>query len=279
MATLGEILKSARQKISASNIESASLDATLILSFLTNYSKVSLLIHDDDDVSDDLKDRYFSLIDKRASGYPTAYILGYKEFWGLKLKVNESTLIPRPDTETLVEAALNAKVKGKVLDLGTGSGAIILALRSEYRDDIDAFASDMSEDALFLARENAKILNLDVEFIHSDWFLNIPKEKFSLIVSNPPYIRDDDEHLNKTSLPFEPITALTSGSDGGDDIRIICKNAKDYLKEGAMLMVEHGYDQGLLISNIFEENGYRDVCTLKDLGGNDRVTLGRFCTK
>ncbi len=158
--------------------------------------------------------------------------------------------------------------------MGTGTGAIILALKSEYKDAIDAFACDISPKALAVARENARTLALDVTFIESDWFSSLGDKKFSLIVSNPPYIEDDDPHLTKTSLPYEPISALTSGTDGLDDIRIICKEALAHLERGASLMVEHGYNQGKAVAAIFIENGYINVETIKDFGGNDRVTLG-----
>lgn len=275
MQSIALALKGARATLSAASIESASLDASLLLSYLTHYTKVQLITHDDDLLDDALLEKYKALVEKRAKGYPVAYILGYKEFWGLKLKVNEHTLIPRPDTETLVQAALDCKVTGNVLDMGTGSGAIILALKSELKDNIKAYACDFSEGAIDVAKENAQSLKLDVEFIKSDWFSSIDKSiKFSMIVSNPPYIEDNDAHLNASSLPFEPITALTSGPDGLDDIRIIVSKAKDYLLNGAPLLLEHGYLQGQSVQEIFKKEGYDRVATIKDLEGRDRVTLG-----
>ncbi len=272
--TIFEALKLSRAKLAGAGIESASLDASLILSHLTNYSKVQLITHDTEELSEEKLNKLNELIEKRTTGYPIAYILGYKEFWGLRLKVTEDTLIPRPDTEVIVQKALDCKVHGSVLDMGTGTGAIILALKSEYKDAIDAFACDISSKALAVARENARTLALDVTFIESDWFSSLGDKKFSLIVSNPPYIEDDDPHLTKTSLPYEPISALTSGTDGLDDIRIICKEALAHLERGAPLMVEHGYNQGKAVAAIFIENGYINVETIKDFGGNDRVTLG-----
>lgn len=181
-------LKGARATLSAASIESSSLDASLILSYLTHYTKVQLITHDDELLDDSLLAKFNALIEKRAKGYPVAYILGYKEFWGLKLKVNEHTLIPRPDTETLVQSALDCRPFGNVLDMGTGTGAIILALKSELKDNIKAYACDFSHGALEVAKENAKNLNLEVEFIESDWFSAIDKTlKFSMIVSIPPH--------------------------------------------------------------------------------------------
>lgn len=272
--TLFEALKSAKQKLNACNIESASLDASLILSFLTQYSKVQLITHDNEVLSDILIKKYFSLIDKRATGYPTAYILGYKDFWSFTLKVTKDTLIPRPDTETLVQAALDCNVQGKVLDLGTGSGAIILALKSEYKEKIQAFACDYSQKALDVAMENSKNLDLEVDFRHSNWLSSFCDMKFSMIVSNPPYIESNDEHLNRSSLPFEPASALSSGIDGLDDIRIICKEAYSHLNEKSPLLIEHGFNQGLSVREIFESCGFKNISTIKDLENRDRVTIG-----
>ncbi|MDY6415226.1 MAG: peptide chain release factor N(5)-glutamine methyltransferase [Succinivibrio dextrinosolvens] len=272
--TVFEALKNSRSRLAAEGIESASLDASLILSHLTNLSKVQLITHDTDELSDEILDKLNVLIEKRINGYPVAYILGYKEFWGLKLKVTEDTLIPRPDTEILVQKAIDCRVHGPILDMGTGTGAIILALKSEYKNAIEAYACDISKKALDVARENAKALSLAVTFIESDWFKSLGDRKFSLIVSNPPYIEDDDPHLSKTSLPFEPICALTSGADGLDDIRIICREALSHLETGAPLLVEHGYNQGRAVAEIFTENGYKNVETIKDFAGNDRVTIG-----
>lgn len=275
MLSIAMALKGARSALGAASIESASLDASLILSYLTHYSKVQLITHDDELLDDALLSEYNALIEKRIKGYPVAYILGYKEFWGLKLKVNENTLIPRPDTETLVQAALDCHVKGNVLDMGTGSGAIILALKSELKDDVDAYACDFSKAALDVAKENSKDLNLSVNFIQSDWFEKIEKSlKFSMIVSNPPYIEDNDSHLKASSLPFEPITALTSGPDGLNDIKKIVSKAKEFLLQKAPLLIEHGYMQGESVREIFIREGYSKVATVKDLEGRDRVTLG-----
>lgn len=275
MLSIAQALKGARKVLGAASIESASLDASLLLSHLTHYSKVQLITHDDEILDEDLLSAYNALLEKRIQGYPVAYILGYKEFWGLKLKVNENTLIPRPDTETLVQTALDCRVTGNVLDLGTGSGAIILALKSELKDSIEAYACDFSKGALDTAVENAECLNLKVNFIQSDWFNSVDRTlKFSMIVSNPPYIETDDPHLKSSSLPFEPISALTSGADGLDDIGKIVSGAKDFLLHDSPLILEHGYLQGESVREIFKNEGYYKVATVKDLEGRDRVTLG-----
>lgn len=275
MLSIAQALKGARKVLGAASIESASLDASLLLSHLTHYSKVQLITHDDEILDEDLLSAYNALLEKRIQGYPVAYILGYKEFWGLKLKVNENTLIPRPDTETLVQTALDCRVTGNVLDLGTGSGAIILALKSELKDSIEAYACDFSKGALDTAVENAESLNLKVNFIQSDWFNSVDRTlKFSMIVSNPPYIETDDPHLKSSSLPFEPMSALTSGADGLDDIRKIVSGAKAFLLHDSPLILEHGYLQGERVREIFKNEGYYKVATVKDLEGRDRVTLG-----
>ena len=271
-----EALQQAKQILKAAAIDTASLDANLLLSHVTSLSKVMLIAHDEDELSKEQEDKFFSLINKRKSGYPIAYILGYKEFFGLRLKVTEDTLIPRPDTETLVEKALAFNPQGKVLDLGTGTGAIILALKSELKASIDAYAVDLSKKALEVASFNSQKLNLPVTFIQSNWFSKLGDLKFSMIVSNPPYIQKDDIHLTQTSLPFEPIQALTSDDDGLLDIKLICKEAKKHLENGAPLIIEHGFNQGEKVRAIFTEQGYKNVATIKDLGGNDRVTFGSF---
>ena len=271
-----EALQQAKQILKAAAIDTASLDANLLLSHVTSLSKVMLIAHDEDELSKEQEDKFFSLINKRKSGYPIAYILGYKEFFGLRLKVTEDTLIPRPDTETLVEKALAFNPQGKVLDLGTGTGAIILALKSELKASIDAYAVDLSKKALEVASFNSQKLNLPVTFIQSNWFSMLGDLKFSMIVSNPPYIQKDDIHLTQTSLPFEPIQALTSEEDGLLDIKLICKEAKAHLENGAPLLIEHGFNQGEKVRAIFTEQGYKNVATIKDLGGNDRVTFGLF---
>ena len=271
-----EALQQAKQILKAAAIDTASLDANLLLSHVTSLSKVMLIAHDEDELSKEQEDKFFSLINKRKSGYPIAYILGYKEFFGLRLKVTEDTLIPRPDTETLVEKALAFNPQGKVLDLGTGTGAIILALKSELKASIDAYAVDLSKKALEVASFNSQKLNLPVTFIQSNWFSMLGDLKFSMIVSNPPYIQKDDIHLTQTSLPFEPIQALTSEEDGLLDIKLICKEAKKHLENGAPLLIEHGFNQGEKVRAIFTEQGYKNVATIKDLGGNDRVTFGSF---
>lgn len=275
MITIKKALDDARRELSVSRVtDCPSLEASLLLSHITGYSKVQLITHDCDLLSPDNYSLYQKLISRRKTGYPVAYLTGHKEFWGLDLKVTEATLIPRPDTETLVQSALDACVSGKVLDLGTGSGAIILALKSEYGDSIEAYACDYSKAALEVAMSNAQSLKLKVSFIHSDWLSSIDRSlRFSLIVSNPPYIEKDDPHLLQSSLPFEPITALASGADGLDDIRIIAEKSFAFLNKGAPLMIEHGYKQAQAVCEIFKSFGYVNAHSIQDLEGRDRVSI------
>ena len=270
---LKALLQEGRKRLISSGCESARLDADLLLMHALNCPRSFLITHDNDEIKDRIVFRYRSLISRRMAGEPIAYIVGYKEFWGLPFKVNKEVLIPRPDTELIVETALKFKSASSVLDLGTGSGAIVLAIKHE-RPEIKAFAVDVSDGALAVAKENAARLNLEVCFIKSSWFSALKNEKFDLIVSNPPYIEENDEHLK--ALSFEPIGALTSGKDGLDDIRVIVRDARQFLNNGGALLLEHGYNQGKNVRDILTENGFSEVNTLKDLGENERVTYGVF---
>ncbi|MCR5535791.1 MAG: peptide chain release factor N(5)-glutamine methyltransferase [Succinivibrio sp.] len=256
-------------------LESASLDAALILGGLLQLSRTQLIAHDKEQLEPALLSEYQARIQKRSKGYPVAYILGYKDFYGLKLEVTEQTLIPRPDTETLVEAALERKAVRRVLDLGTGSGAIILALKAN-RPQWECAAGDLSSSTLDCARRNAQRLQLQVDFRQGSWFEPFLQESFDLIVSNPPYIASSDEHLHKTSLPFEPQQALVSGADGLDALREICAQVRAHLNPGGAVMLEHGYDQGENVRALLDKAGFLKVYTLRDLGGQERVSVGEL---
>jgi len=218
-----------------------------------------------------------AMVKRRKNGEPIAYITGEKEFWTLKLETNSSTLIPRPETELLVEKAiefLNFYEKAKILDLGTGTGAIALAIASERRND-QVYASDFQLGAVELAQRNARLNNLhNVTILQSDWFSNIEKLEYQLIVANPPYVAPDDPHLEKGDLIFEPDSALVSGDNGLSDIKIIVSQTKSYLAAAGKLMIEHGFEQGREVRQIFEQFGYDNVETACDLSGLDRITMG-----
>lgn len=224
-------------------------------------------------------EEYFA---RRLEGEPIAHIIGVREFWSLPLAVNSSTLIPRPDTELLVETALNLfandlpNSQRDVLDLGTGSGAIILALAHEKKY-WDCTGIDKEQAAVDLAEKNRISLQLsNVHILKSNWFDHISTEKlFDLIVSNPPYIDPADPHLNQGDVRFEPRSALVANNKGLADIEIICAQANNFLKREGWLLVEHGYNQSEDVRRTFEVNNYTDIRTLRDMGNNERVTMGR----
>lgn len=237
-----------------------------------------------------LPHRFAALCSRVQSGEPLAYVLGCTEFYGLKLAVSPQVLIPRPDTETLVDWALERlrAMPGadpeapRVLDLGTGSGAVACAVKA-HCTAAHLTALDASEGALAVARRNAEQLELDVRFLHSDWFAALPAppilgskvaQKFDLILSNPPYIAEDDTHL--PALRHEPLQALTSGADGLNDLRHIVDLAPAYLKPHGWLLLEHGYDQAEAVQQLMRSKGFSEVSTRQDLGGNARCTGGRM---
>ena len=220
---------------------------------------------------------YEALLSRRLQGEPVAYLLGEREFFGLNFKVTPATLIPRSDTELLVELALQRPPQGKacsVLDLGTGSGAIALAI-AHTRPDVAVTAVDASEAALEVARENARRMGVaNVRFLRSDWFSALDGQRFDLIVSNPPYVATGDVHLTQGDVRFEPLSALASGADGLDDIRSIVSRAEAYLEHGGWLLLEHGYDQAARVRDIFQQNKFESIFSVKDIAGIDRVSGG-----
>lgn len=255
--------------------DSPRVDAELLLCELLGCNRAGLLIREDDTLTTEIALRYAALIERRQLGEPVAYLIGRREFWSLDLQVSPAVLIPRPDTELLVEWALERLRKlsaPRIADLGTGSGAIALALASE-RLDAQVFAVDASADALAQATHNARLLGLErVEFRLGDWFAPLAAERFDLIVSNPPYVAEQDPHLD--ALRFEPRRALTAGADGLADLRRISASAPGYLKSGAALLLEHGADQGEAVRALLHQYGYGAIETRRDLNGLERATLG-----
>ncbi len=252
-------------------------DAEAVLLHVLGKSSAFLRTWPDFSLSFEQISQYQAAITRLGAGEPLAYVLGEQAFWTLTLQVTPDTLIPRPDTERLVEAALArmTTAQGRVLDLGTGSGAIALSLASE-RPAWQIIASDFSAAALVVARSNTLKNSLsNCEFRCGSWFDVVGEnEKFDLIVSNPPYIDPDDTHL--AALTHEPITALTAQQQGLADLRQIVAGAGRHLLDAGWLLVEHGYDQGLIVRELFTQAGFVQVDTLRDYGGNERVTLGQW---
>ncbi|HEY5716162.1 MAG TPA: peptide chain release factor N(5)-glutamine methyltransferase [Psychromonas sp.] len=253
--------------------DSASLDAQVLLAFVLQKETIYLMTWPERDISKEQQNAFEELIIQRLNGVPVAHLTGTREFWSLPLKVNNSTLIPRPDTEILVETALQYCSKdARILDLGTGSGAIILALASEL-PNADCLGVDLSASAVQLALENGQDLKLsNVYFKQSNWF-DAVDGLFDVIVSNPPYIEKGDVHLKQGDLRFEPLSALVADENGLADIRKIAQQAAKYLKNGGYLLFEHGFEQSVAVRELLTELGYVGVNTVKDYGGNDRVTM------
>ncbi len=272
--TCEHLLCQAAQRIAG---DSPRLDAELLLSHVTGLSRTSFRAWPERVLAPDQVAGFETLVAKRTQGEPIAYLLGHQEFWSLPLAVSPSTLIPRPDTECLVETALALSLprEARVLDLGTGTGAIALALASE-QPDWRVSACDCVDDAVALARRNARALGLPVEVAQSSWFSGLAPEKFDLIVSNPPYIASDDHHLDEGDVRFEPASALVSGRDGLDDIRLIVEQAPQWLAEGGWLLLEHGYDQAAAVAGLLQARGFGAVVSRKDYGDRDRMTLGQW---
>lgn len=277
---LAATLRDAADQLTALG-EGARREAELLLCHVLGKPLSYLRTHDDTVLDADQQQRFRVLLEKRKLGEPIAYLLGEREFWSLPFLVTPDTLIPRPETELLVELALQAgdalapaATPLSVVDLGTGSGVIALALASE-RPHWQLLATDASHAALRIAQKNARRLKRDnVEFLFGSWLTPLAGRRFHLIVSNPPYIASADPHLR--DLGFEPQSALVAGNDGLDDIRIIVREAPAHLHDGGWLLIEHGYDQGDAVRALFMAAGFAAVETRQDLGGNDRVTRGRW---
>lgn len=225
------------------------------------------------------KSKFLQLVERRLNGEPVAHITGEKEFWSRPLRITADVLIPRPDTELLVEKTLEIippSATFEIADLGTGSGAIAIALATERRE-CKITATDNSAQALLIAQQNCQALNINnVRCLKSDWCDLLEHKDYDIIVSNPPYIAENDPHLLQGDLPREPITALISGTDGLDDIKIISHQARLHLKTGGSLMLEHGYNQKEQVHNILEKLGYADIQCHHDLAGQPRVTSATF---
>lgn len=276
MVSIAECLQTAVALESIS--DTARLDVELLLAKALGKPRSYLYTWPDNAVEHETGLRFTALLERRKQGEPIAYLLGEKEFWSLTLTVNDSTLIPRPETELLVETALAllpGDAAAEVLDLGTGTGAIALALASE-RPDWRILAVDNSPAAVKLAIENARRHGLaNVAVNRSNWFDNV-NGVFDLIVANPPYIDENDNHLNQGDVRFEPRSALVAEDHGLADIETIITQGREHLLPQGWLLVEHGYSQGQRVRRLFADAGYGNVETRQDLSGTDRLTLGQL---
>jgi release factor glutamine methyltransferase len=252
------------------------LDAQWLLSHHLQRPRPWLLAHDEHPLPAAIAELVTTQLARRAAGEPLAYLLGEREFCGLALQVNPAVLIPRPETELLVDWALEvlaAAPATTVVDLGTGSGAIALALASR-RPDLAVTATDASAEALAVAGGNAQRLGLAVSFVHGPWWAPLAGQRFGLAVSNPPYVAEGDPHL--AALAHEPTSALTAGPDGLADLQAIIAGAPRHLLQGAWLLLEHGHDQGAAVRDLLQQAGFADAQTRCDLAGLDRCTGGRW---
>ncbi len=257
--------------------ESPERDSQFLLCYILNCTTVYLHSQADQCLTQQQLTQFDQLLQQRQQGQPIAHIIGRRGFWTLDLQITPDTLIPRPDTELLVELALS-KIKPDMLvaDLGTGSGAIALSLAQEH-PLATILAMDYSMPALIVAKKNAAIHQLNnVSFWHGHWLDAIADNSMNMVVSNPPYIQQDDPHLSQGDVRFEPLSALTSGVDGLDDIRKIVEQARKCLKMSGWLLVEHGYDQAQQVQDLFQQAGYINITSHKDLGDNDRVVMGQI---
>ena len=279
-----QILRQAEQSLAAVS-DSARLDAEVLLATVLDKNRSYFIAFPEQVLNQIQHTEFQHLLAKRQNGQPIAHITGQREFWSLELDVNEHTLIPRPDTEVLIEFVLQQfpQQSLNVADLGTGSGAIAIALASE-KPDWHIVATDQSGQALETAQKNANKHHCHpINFIQGSWFEALDKlpdsGRFDLIISNPPYIPEQDPHLQQGDVRFEPITALASGSDGLNDIRHLIKQAPGYLNNSGWLVLEHGYDQKQAVYQLFSQAGCKHIVQIDDYAGNPRVSAGQFSTQ
>lgn len=281
--SIKQCLDIAIRKLSSADSESdtdvAKLEAEVLLAFVLDKPRSFLYSWPEKEINSELLEQFNEVIQRRYSGEPVAYITGVREFWGLSLTVSPDVLIPRPETERLVEIALSyipEQGAHLIADLGTGSGAIALALASE-RPDALIIATDISNAALNVAAQNKAELGIpNVDFRQGRWLDSFSEIQFDLIVSNPPYVADDDPHLQQGDLRFEPCAALSSGADGLNDIREIITQASDRLTSGGYLLLEHGFNQAEAVTELLENSGYCDVQCFRDYGSRERASIGRW---
>ena len=275
--SIKQLLQQATEMLSRSS-DSARIDAQAILCHVLDCNSAYLMTWPEKTPDPEQLKQFEQLLAKRARGIPVAYLTGEREFWSLPFYVNEHVLIPRPETETLVEFILQHFADSttlKVLDMGTGSGAIAISLAHE-KPGWQLSACDISEQALAMAAKNNRRHNTGVNLVHSNWFANITEKDFDIIVSNPPYIDPDDPHLQQGDVRFEPDAALSAANNGMADIELLCRQAPGYLKEKGLLVVEHGYNQQQAVAECFASAGFEDITQHQDLSGHTRITAGKL---
>ena len=258
--------------------DSPKRDAEILLGFVTGASRTFILAFGETELEPDQLTQLDALLARRVAGEPVAHLTGMREFWSLPLCVSPATLIPRPDTECLVEQALARLPAGpcRILDAGTGTGAIALALASE-RPDCSVTGVDRVPEAVALAQRNAQNLHIsNVEFLQSDWFHALFSRRFDMIVSNPPYIDAQDPHLQQGDVRFEPLSALVADQHGHGDLARLVDEARAYLLPGGWLLLEHGWQQGDAVRQLLQRAGYTQVLTCRDYGGNERLSVGQW---
>ncbi len=279
MTTVRQALQQAYSQLLQSGSDTSHLDSEIILGKAIGKSRTWLHTWPESSIDDADYNLFVSLIQRRADGEPVAHIVNKQDFWSLTLKVTADTLIPRPETEVMVEQALEFIPRNsgwRVADMGTGSGAIAIAIASE-RPDSTVIATDRSSAALSVAKENGADHNLhNIEFREGEWFAPFSDSEppYQMILSNPPYVAQEDPHLGEGDLRYESDTALVSGEDGVDDLSYLISNAEIYLASNGILMVEHGYDQGKKVRSLFKQNNFSGVTTLHDLAGLERISYG-----
>ena len=268
------------EKLSQDPYLNAKLDVNLLLQAVTKRSRSAIFAFGETELNEAEQNQLNQMLERRTKGEPMAYILGEKEFWSLPLKVSSDTLIPRPDTERLVEVALdwaNKRLENQeslqILDLGTGTGAIALALASELKQKAQVLGVDFKPEVVVLAESNRQTLQIEnARFQQSDWFSTLVNQQFDLIVSNPPYIDAEDENLQIGDVRFEPLTALVADNHGLSDLQKIIENAPLYLKPNGALFLEHGWQQARDVQHIFRQNHWQAVETFQDYANLDRIT-------
>ena len=275
---LDELLTRAAARLAQAGSPSPRLDAEILLCHVLEVGRTWLYTWGDRPVETFPRARFEALVAARAAGQPVAYLTGQREFWGLSLATSAQTLIPRPDTEILVEVLLELAVTGseRLLDLGTGTGAIALAFAKE-RPDWEVLGVDRVAEAVTLAEANAQRLGIThASFRRSDWFSHLVGERFFLIAANPPYVDACDPHLSQGDVRFEPRSALVAADSGFADLRFLIAQGAAHLLPGGWLVLEHGHDQGTKVRALFMAQGYTAVATRRDLGGHERVTYGQL---